>query len=84
MSEGRTSNGFGPNPITFSDMLAWSHLCDRPISAWEVGVLRRLDHATLRVLLKRSPGKGGEAEPSHEVAVGDVAGVRSILARFKG
>jgi hypothetical protein len=43
----RTSNGFGPNAISWLDILAWSVLTGTEIRPWEVLVIQRLDHAYL-------------------------------------
>lgn len=39
------SNGFGPNPVSHTEIASWAMLRRLPISPWEVGVIRRLDAA---------------------------------------
>lgn len=39
----RSWNGVAPNPISYSDIAAWSHLMRTPVTNWEVELLRSLD-----------------------------------------
>ena len=39
----RGSNGFGPNPLTYSEIRAWSQLTETEITPWEVSVLKKMD-----------------------------------------
>jgi hypothetical protein len=39
----RSYNGFGPNPISHSEILAWSQLYNARLTGWELSVIRRLD-----------------------------------------
>lgn len=48
LASGRMSSGFGPMGIGWAEMEAWSRLRRRPLAAWEVDILRRLDDAWLR------------------------------------
>lgn len=43
----RRSNGFGPDPIGFPEIAAWSALTDNALEPWEVYAIRRLDQAYL-------------------------------------
>lgn len=43
LNETRGSNGFGPNPITYGEVEAWSRLTGIGLQTWEVAVLRQLD-----------------------------------------
>jgi hypothetical protein len=45
----RGSSGFGPNPIGYGEMEAWSRLTGRLLLPWEVVTLRHLDSARLNV-----------------------------------
>lgn len=46
----RTGNGFGPNPISYSEMDAYARLSGVTLATWEVNALKRLDLAYLRTL----------------------------------
>ena len=48
LNGGRTSNGFGPNAVTFAEIHAWSILTGNTPSPWEVGMLKRLDSVYLK------------------------------------
>jgi hypothetical protein len=50
----RTSNGMGPNPITFADIQAWAALTERAPTPQEVRWLMRLDDTMLHALHERS------------------------------
>jgi hypothetical protein len=39
----RTSNGFGANPISYSEISAWNDLTDSSITPFEVKIIKRLD-----------------------------------------
>ena len=39
----RGSNGFGANPISYSELEAYSRLMRRGLGPWEVKMLRRID-----------------------------------------
>lgn len=45
---GRTSNGFGVNPIGWLELDAWSRLTGRRLAGWEVQAIRDLDRAFLQ------------------------------------
>ena len=47
LSRGRTSNGFGANPLTWMDLLAWRQLTATPVNPWEMDTLVALDNAWL-------------------------------------
>lgn len=49
LSTGRTSNGFGPNPLTWSDITAWASLTGTDLRPWEVRLLKQLDIVFLNV-----------------------------------
>lgn len=44
----RTGNGYGPNPITWHDIQAWSQLTQTNALPWEVRMLCSLDRAWLQ------------------------------------
>jgi len=41
----RTVNGMAPCPISFTDLLAWSHFHDVHLTSWEVTALQSIDTA---------------------------------------
>jgi hypothetical protein len=55
LSDARGSNGFGLNPIAFSDIAAWSAMTGAEPSEWEVRAIREMDRAflTAHAKLKR-------------------------------
>ena len=49
LSAGRTSSGFGWNPLAWGDFMAWSALTGTTLRPWEVRMLKRLDHLFLKI-----------------------------------
>lgn len=43
LSRDRSSNGFGYNAITSSDILAWMTVTGVQLEQWQIGAIRRLD-----------------------------------------
>jgi hypothetical protein len=43
----RTSNGFGANPITFSEMKSYFDLIQVEPEEWEIDLIRRFDSAAI-------------------------------------
>ena len=54
ISRARTSNGFGPNPLTWQDVGWWSQLNGIKLRPWEVDLLMGLDTTWRRVWHDRS------------------------------
>lgn len=50
----RGSNGFGPNPITYSEIAAWRSLTGARPTEREVEALRAIDGAFLSEMAKRN------------------------------
>lgn len=46
LNQGR-SGGFGPEPLPFAEIEAWSRLSRTSLTVWEVGALKRMDRAYL-------------------------------------
>lgn len=44
----RSNNGFGPSPISYLEISAWSTLTNNHLSSWEIKVLKMLDSAFLQ------------------------------------
>lgn len=53
----RTSNGFGPNALTYSEIEAWNRLTAREVRPFEVEAIKRIDdvYLTLYAQQKESP-----------------------------
>jgi hypothetical protein len=49
LESARTGTGFGPNPITFAEIKAWSELTGRSPRPHEIRVLKSLDLLRLKV-----------------------------------
>lgn len=47
LDAGRGSNGFGANPISYPDILAWAALSDAEPEPWEVAAIKAMDIAML-------------------------------------
>lgn len=54
LNESRTSNGFGMNPISYSDISAYFNLQGIIPHKWEVDTLRRLDREVLSIYSKKA------------------------------
>jgi hypothetical protein len=57
VSRGRTSNGFGANPLTWADIEAWGRLTATDPSPWEIDLLVTLDNLWLVQTHKSSETK---------------------------
>jgi hypothetical protein len=53
LSSARTSNGYSPNPLSYSEIAAWRDLTDNDITPFEVKVIKRLDIAYLNFSAKK-------------------------------
>jgi hypothetical protein len=54
LHEGRGSNGYGPNPITWQDLAAWQSISGVTLTAWEVSAIRALDSVALAAAAKQA------------------------------
>ena len=45
LHSGRGNNGFGPLPLSYSEIDAWSRLTAQPLRPWEVAAIKRIDTA---------------------------------------
>jgi len=52
LNNSRSSNGFGLNPISYSEMLAYFELIDYKPQEWEIQAIKRLDHIALEQFRK--------------------------------
>ena len=62
----RTSNGFGPNPIPWSDIAAYSVLTGFPFAPWEVEVIEELDRVFLAEMSKQATARAKEREAENK------------------
>lgn len=51
---GRGGNGFGPNPLSWADIAAYSALNRTPLAPWHIDLIRRLDLACLAAASERA------------------------------
>lgn len=47
---GRSYSGGGPNPLSWSEMLAWATLMGLGLKEWEIRAIKALDGVWLRVM----------------------------------
>lgn len=63
LSVARGGNGFGPNPLRYVDIAAWSELTGTLIRPGEVRVLLRLDQVYLTEMMSaKAPKSGGKGK----------------------
>jgi hypothetical protein len=43
LSNARGSNGYGPNPISYTEIKSWNDLTQSNVSPFEVNIIKRLD-----------------------------------------
>lgn len=54
LSRARGNNGFGPNPLSFTEIEAWCRLMHIRLDPWEVDTLRAIDDAFLEVAAEQN------------------------------
>ena len=54
LNESRSSNGFGLNPLNFSDIWAFFQLQEITPHKWEVDLIKRLDREVLSIYNKKA------------------------------
>lgn len=57
LNQGRTSSGFGLNPITYTEIKSWCELYGVSLCPYEVGVIKRLDNIFLEHIAEDSKEK---------------------------
>lgn len=77
----RTSNGFGLNPLSFTEIQAYADLTGVRMTPWEVSIIKRLDMVT--ITKQKSNPTGDDAEPEIEADVNDADAVKGIFASLK-
>lgn len=66
----RTGSGFGPNPLQFSELLAWQQMTSRRLVPWETRAVLAMDRAYMVVsaeLAKPAEDQVSEENLSAEV-----------------
>jgi hypothetical protein len=58
LSRGRTSNGFGANLLTWTDIAEWQRLTRIDLSPWQVDLLVALDNVWLTEHARQLKSKG--------------------------
>lgn len=53
LNSGRTSNGFGPNPLTYSDIYSYFTLYNMYPDEWELELIKVLDKTALDAISKQ-------------------------------
>lgn len=53
LDAGRSSNGFGVNPIGYPEIVAWAALVGAQPSPEEIGIIKAMDCAALNEMAKR-------------------------------
>jgi hypothetical protein len=56
LASGRSGNGFGPDPLSWQEVLSWARLTGRRVSPAEVLVLKQLDLLWLTVHMEGKRG----------------------------
>jgi hypothetical protein len=78
LGSARTSNGFGLNPLPYTEIQAYADLSGIRMTPWEVGLIKRLDMVTIK-----GQKSGADAEPEIEADVNDPDAVKGIFASLK-
>lgn len=47
LNDARTSNGFGPNAISYTEIKAWAELTSRDVTPFQVALIKHLDRIVL-------------------------------------
>ena len=55
LAAARGGSGFGPQPISYTEIEAFSRVMDMPLAPWEVAAIRALDDAYFEVKSETSP-----------------------------
>lgn len=67
------------NPLSFTEIEAFCRLRQVTLSAWEVGVICRMDDAVMAVWAEEAKPKGRETGP---VQASNTAGVRGLFQKL--
>jgi len=62
LNSSRTSNGFGVNPISYTEIYAYYSLNKTDIQPWEVEVLEAFDRVVLNLYAKKSEAEQNKSK----------------------
>ena len=54
MASGRGSSGFGPQPLSWQDMVAWASISGIELQPWQAVIIRSMDRAWLAAVAEQS------------------------------
>jgi hypothetical protein len=77
LSDARSNNGFGINPVSYLEIDAWARLMRVRPEPWEVRLLRKIDDAILHEIAVRSERK------ETDIPVSDVGRVSALFSGIK-
>lgn len=55
----RRSSGFGPSPLSLTDIDAWIRVHRTPLTSWEIDTLYEMDAAAMRAMSDAARAKSG-------------------------
>lgn len=72
------------NPITFVEIESYRRQTFANLTAWEVGLIRRIDNAILSVVAGNAPKPKTKDAPEPEaIPVSDISRVKALFRGFK-
>ncbi|MFD2248942.1 hypothetical protein FHS82_001058 [Pseudochelatococcus lubricantis] len=81
LEKGRTGNGYGPSPFSWSDIDAWARLHGERPRPWELAILRAMDAERLRVS-SDSTGKSKSGQAMQPAKYSNiVSGFRMLMGK---
>jgi hypothetical protein len=66
LESARSGNGYGPNPISYSEIAAWSNLTGRAPRPWEVSALRAMDDTRIALFSAKQGAADDDAPPTSQ------------------
>ncbi|MBN8976153.1 MAG: hypothetical protein J0I08_06720 [Rhizobiales bacterium] len=63
LHEGRGAGGFGPSPISYQDMEAFSAITGEPLRPFEIDAIRALDREWLKAAASKTDGADSSGAP---------------------
>lgn len=66
LSQARTSNGFGLNPISYTDIDAYRRVTSQRLKPWHVRVIRAIDDAFLQEQVEATKIMTKTEQPKHD------------------
>lgn len=78
----RQGNGSGPNPMAWSEILAWSTLMGVALDPWELRALKRMDHIHLRRILDQIAGRRKQQQSGATPEAGNLPKLQPGMLRL--